>query len=141
MATSIPPDALLRLKERGRATGQLTVADLAKELPVDGMDAEDVALVIAHLEEAGIPVTLDAELLTPRPGTPAATPPAFELPRDPQGNAAPASPATSEASPPRFSPAARPAPAARPRYANGTVLVAGILALVILLALAWAFMR
>jgi hypothetical protein len=141
MATPIPPDALLRLKERGRAAGQLTVADLAKELPVEGMDAEEVALVIAHLEEAGIPVTLDEDLLRPRPGAPAPPPPAIELPRAPRDTTLPAVSVGDAATPGRSSPATPPPPAAKARYANGTVLVAGVLVLVILLALAWAFAR
>jgi hypothetical protein len=141
MATIIPPDSLLRLKERGRAAGQLTIADLAAELPVDAMDPEELALVIAHLEEAGITVTLDENLLRPAPGGPAPPPPAIELPQRKQDPPAPAVRSAASGSGTGQRPAPVPASGAGPRYANGTVLVAGAIAVVVLLALVWYFGR
>lgn len=56
--------ALERLEALGRRRGHLTTGDLEGELPVSGMTPEDIALVIVHLEERGIPVEVDPELLT-----------------------------------------------------------------------------
>ena len=56
-----------RLMETGRAKGGLTNEDLEAALPIGSMSAEDIALVVVQLEDAGIPVELDESLLTPRP--------------------------------------------------------------------------
>jgi sigma-70-like protein len=56
---AISRDALDRLVAVGRSHGGLTTEDLRRALPVDGMSAEDLALVVVHLEDEGIPVELD----------------------------------------------------------------------------------
>jgi Sigma-70 factor, region 1.1 len=65
MQPAIDRTSLERLTALGRQKGRLTNQDLEEGLPVDRMSAEDIALVVAHLEEAGIPVDLDDALLDP----------------------------------------------------------------------------
>ena len=59
----ISADALRRLVATGRSQGGLTSEDLRRALPVDAMSAEDLALVVVHLEEEGVAVELDESLL------------------------------------------------------------------------------
>ena len=66
----IDRSTLDRLVAEGRAKGQLTNEDLAAALPIGTMDPDDIALVVVHLEEAGIPVELDESLLTGQPSRP-----------------------------------------------------------------------
>jgi len=61
----IDQGTLSRLMAVGRAKGGLTNEDLRAALPVETMSADDIALVVVHLEDAGIPVELDESLLTP----------------------------------------------------------------------------
>jgi hypothetical protein len=56
-----------RLAALGRKQGHLTNQDLQANLPVDAMSAEEIALIVVHLEEAGIPVELDDSLTAPNP--------------------------------------------------------------------------
>jgi len=56
-----------RLIVLGRKQGHLTNQDLQANLPVDAMSAEEIALVVVHLEENGVPVELDASLSVPNP--------------------------------------------------------------------------
>ncbi|ACL61513.1 RNA polymerase sigma factor region1.1 domain-containing protein [Methylobacterium nodulans] len=122
-----------RLIARGRAQGQLTTADLRRELPIDGMSPDTIALVLIELEEAGIPVELEESLLAPGRAAPSALPPA-ELP---QRNRAAAEPPA--AAPPAAAAAARPAPPAAPGsppWATGAhraVMLAGLAALILAL--------
>ena len=59
----ISRDTLDRLIATGRSQGGLTSEDLRKALPIDAMSPEDLALVVVHLEEEGVPVELDESLL------------------------------------------------------------------------------
>lgn len=59
----IASDTLEQLIARGRSRGYLTTEDLASALPVDTMTPDEIALVVVHMEEAGVPVELDEELL------------------------------------------------------------------------------
>jgi hypothetical protein len=52
--------------EMGRQRGGLDIDDIRRALPVDAMSIEELADVLARLEEAGIPVEIDSVLLTPR---------------------------------------------------------------------------
>ena len=63
MQPAIDRNSLERLIALGRQKGGLTNQDLEEALPVDHMSAEDIALMVVHLEEAGIPVDLDDTLL------------------------------------------------------------------------------
>lgn len=56
---------LARLISLGHERGQLTTEDLRTSLPIDSMSAEDIALIVVHLEEAGVPVELEDSLLSP----------------------------------------------------------------------------
>lgn len=55
----IDSGTLARLVALGRRKGHLTNQDLEAVLPVSAMSAEDIALVVVHLEDAGVPVELD----------------------------------------------------------------------------------
>ncbi|HEY8381279.1 MAG TPA: RNA polymerase sigma factor region1.1 domain-containing protein [Microvirga sp.] len=59
----IASDTLEQLIAHGRSRGHLTTEDLASALPVETMTPDEIALVVVHLEEAGVPVELDEELL------------------------------------------------------------------------------
>ncbi len=75
----IDRSTLDRLVTLGRTKGHLTNEDLQAALPVDSMGADDIALVVVHLEEAGIPVELDESLLTSQPSKPPTETHAFEI--------------------------------------------------------------
>ena len=67
----IDSDTPARLVALGRRKGHLTNQDLEAALPVATMSPEDIALVVVHLEEAGVLVDLDETLLAPvLPGVP-----------------------------------------------------------------------
>lgn len=130
--------ALDRLMALGRRRGHLTTGDLESELPISAMAPDEIALVIVHLEEAGIPVEVDAALLTGehRPTAPgeggivlparaADLPPA--APATLTGASAPSTPATPDD--------AGPAAQHPPRSAHRAVAIAGLLVIVILVAL------
>jgi Sigma-70 factor, region 1.1 len=61
----ISTTAIDRLMQRGRRRGGLEIDDIRQTLPIDTMTIEEVADVVARLEEAGIWVDIDAGLLTP----------------------------------------------------------------------------
>ncbi|MBB4041977.1 hypothetical protein GGR34_003661 [Microvirga flocculans] len=71
MQQALDSNILDRLIALGREQGRLTNQDLLAHLPVDAMSAEDIALIVIHLEETGIPVDLDDSLIAshakPRP--------------------------------------------------------------------------
>lgn len=67
MAAMIPSESLERLVALGQSRGHLTTEDLAGALPVDAMSPDEIALIVVHLEDAGVPVELDESLLTGRP--------------------------------------------------------------------------
>ena len=58
--------AVDRLMDLGRRRGGLEIDDIRQALPVDTMTAEELADVLARLEEAGISVEIDPVMLTPR---------------------------------------------------------------------------
>ncbi|MGX4771124.1 RNA polymerase sigma factor region1.1 domain-containing protein [Bradyrhizobium guangdongense] len=59
--------SLTRLVELGRRQGELAAQDLREALPIDRMSDEELARTIAYLEEEGVEVTLEPDLLAPRP--------------------------------------------------------------------------
>lgn len=63
MHSGIDRATLDRLAARGRSKGALTVQDLKDHLPVEDLSADTIALVVAHLEDAGISVELDDDLV------------------------------------------------------------------------------
>ncbi len=129
-----------RLVALGRSRGGLTPDDLRRALPVDRMSAEDIALVLIELEEAGIPVDPDEALLQPGRPLPPAGP--VRLPEPGAGEAAaPAAEPTKAVTAASAAPEPRSAePPADRGGAHRAVLWAGATALVLaLLVLAlWA---
>ncbi len=73
MQQALDSNTLDRLIALGRQQGQLTTLDLETNLPIHSMSAEEIALIVVHIEEAGIPVELEDSLMAPHP-TPAAAP-------------------------------------------------------------------
>lgn len=132
MQAAFDRTTLDRLVALGKSRGGLTPDDLRRALPVDRMSAEDIALVLIELEEAGVPVDPDEALLTPgRPLPPAGTV------RLPEPGAAEAAPPTAEptkaataASAPETHAAAPPKPGGG---AHRAVVWAGVAALVLVL--------
>jgi hypothetical protein len=68
MQPAIDRNTLEGLIALGRQRGGLTNLDLQAALPIGTMSAEDIALIVIQLEEAGVPVELDESLLQPREG-------------------------------------------------------------------------
>jgi hypothetical protein len=56
--------AVDRLMELGRQQGGLNIENVRQGLPIDTMTIEELADVVARLEEAGISDEIDADLLT-----------------------------------------------------------------------------
>jgi hypothetical protein len=61
----ISTTAVDRLMQLGRRRGGLEIDDIRQALPIDTMTIEELADVMARLEEAGISVEIDAGLLSP----------------------------------------------------------------------------
>ncbi|MGO4526932.1 RNA polymerase sigma factor region1.1 domain-containing protein [Microvirga sp. 2MCAF35] len=70
MQPALDSNTLDRLIALGRKQGHLTNRDLEDNLPIASMSAEDIALIVAQLEETGVPVELDDSLVSPnaKPG-------------------------------------------------------------------------
>ncbi|MGY2048298.1 RNA polymerase sigma factor region1.1 domain-containing protein [Methylobacterium sp. JK268] len=138
MQPAIDRATLDRLIARGRAQGQLTTADLRGELPISGMSPDTIALVLIELEEAGIPVELEEDLLGPGRGLGAAPPPGLVLPTHDPGGGAPGAAAEGGTGPgaaPR--PPARPEPASpREVPADRAIALAGVAAIALGLLIA-----
>ncbi len=64
MQAAFDRTTLDRLIALGKSRGGLTPDDLRRALPVDRMSAEDIALVLIELEEAGISVDPDEIVMT-----------------------------------------------------------------------------
>ena len=63
--------ALSDLMSLARQRGSLTMEDLQKALPVNSMTEQEIAHVLARLDEAGFDVEIDPTLLLPGNETPA----------------------------------------------------------------------
>ena len=61
----ISTTAVDHLMQLGRRRGGLHIDDIRQVLPVDTMTIEELADVVARLEEAGIAFEIDAGMLTP----------------------------------------------------------------------------
>ncbi|KAA2242226.1 RNA polymerase sigma factor region1.1 domain-containing protein [Salinarimonas soli] len=130
--------ALERLMALGRRRGHLTTGDLEAELPVNAMDPDEIALVIVHLEEAGIPVEVDAALLTGgarpaalRPDEPSIILPAREIAVPPAGPASD----TAAAAPVRAPAGAVDEGRAGGGHTHWVVAMGGLLAVAVLIAI------
>lgn len=139
MQAAFDRTTLDQLVALGRSRGELTPDDLRRALPVDRMSAEDIALVLIELEEAGIAVDPD-EILLQGGGTPLPAG-AIRLPEPPAPT-----PAAPVAEPPTAAAAAAtaaapdrvPPPPAR-GGAHRAVILAGLaaLALAVLVLTLW----
>ncbi|HEX2552235.1 MAG TPA: RNA polymerase sigma factor region1.1 domain-containing protein [Microvirga sp.] len=132
---TVDSGTLARLVALGRAKGQLTNADLEDALPVASMSPDDIALVVVHLEEAGVPVELDESLLGGQPSRP-------PDPVRPAEFVAREEPARAVPPPPGLSPSRGPEPAATRTGRDGSppgpsvhraVALAGLAVLALLL--------
>lgn len=65
MQQALDSNTLDRLIALGRQQGQLTTLDLQNNLPIASMSAEEIALIVVHIEEAGVPVELEDSLMAP----------------------------------------------------------------------------
>ncbi|MFE1602385.1 RNA polymerase sigma factor region1.1 domain-containing protein [Methylobacterium sp. ID0610] len=136
MQPAIDRASLDRLIARGRAQGQLTTEDLRRDLPISGMSPDAIALLLVELEEAGVPVELEEELLAPGRPVRSALPPAAALPRQREAAAGPPPAATASTSATAAHGAAAPSPAAT--EADKAVILAGIVAVAVGLLIAVA---
>jgi hypothetical protein len=107
---AVNESAISELTAIGRRQGRLRLDDVKRVLPVESMSADELAEAMTRLEEAGIEVDLDPDLLRPRHD--AAPQPTVAA--GPSATATPAEPAT--ASPP-------PRPAAAAGRSGGHVHV------------------
>jgi len=135
LMTAIDKTSIDRLVALGRKSGRLTTENLRDVLSIETMSADDIALVVVHLEDAGIPVELEDSLLTePKRPQPAATQGAEIVPL-PDRSRKPRS-STSEAVPLRLGvPFMADEPALRrhdPRHVHWAVAIAGIIVLALL---------
>jgi len=73
MQPALDSNTLDRLITLGRKQGHLTNQDLEANLPIDAMSAEEIALIVVHLEETGIAVELDDSLIS-QPAKPSPAP-------------------------------------------------------------------
>ncbi len=71
MQPALDSTTMDRLISLGRERGHVTTEDLRASLPIDAMSAEDIALIVVHLEETGVPVELEEKLLAPAHAKPA----------------------------------------------------------------------
>ncbi|MEH3143929.1 MAG: hypothetical protein PGN34_00880 [Methylobacterium frigidaeris] len=137
METGIDRATLDRLIALGRRQGGLTTDDLRRTLPVDGMSADAIALVVIELEDAGVPVELDDGLLASGRGVPTVPAPEAPVPPRPADPpvAAPSAPdGPGPATPGAAASAGSPRDAGR-AGAHRAVVVAGLAAAVLALAL------
>jgi hypothetical protein len=89
MASADP--AVERLVEIGRRTGRLTFDELRQNLPIADMTAAEIVQAVTYLEQAGILIDVDAELLG-EPGDASAETPLGPLPALPPERPAEATP-------------------------------------------------
>lgn len=113
MQPALDSTTLDRLISRGRERGYLTTEDLRTSLPVESMSAEDIALIVVHLEETGVSVELEDSLLShdPKPAP---------MPRQSAEIIPFPGPRTDRAKTKSLKPAMTPAPAPREAGVEGT---------------------
>jgi hypothetical protein len=141
MQQALDSNTLDRLISLGREQGQLTIQDLETNLPIHSMNTEEIALIVVHLEEAGVPVELDDSLLTSNLRAPQAPSRSAEIIPFPDRAAAARMkrrPAPLEKAPP-----AQPEPPAfakqERRAAHWAVAIAGLLVLSLMVGLVVLF--
>lgn len=65
MQPALDSNTLDRLIALGRKQGHLTNRDLEANLPIASMTADEIALIVVHLEETGVPVELEDSPISP----------------------------------------------------------------------------
>jgi hypothetical protein len=107
--------AIRRLQEIGRQQGHLTLEQVKSLLPVDEMTPDELGRALLRLEEAGVEVELDEDLMRPRPDAssgPSSPEPGLRLDTEPEPTR-PVPEGARPAAPPSFEAGAvSPAPAA-----------------------------
>jgi Sigma-70 factor, region 1.1 len=135
MDSGIDRNTLDRLVALGRSRGTLTVRDLKEHLPIEDLNADTIALIVAHLEDAGISVELDDPLSTDRGRTRPLQTPGAEL-QTPAGSRRP--PATHASVAGELGPAevrgdgTRPSDLRQSPRVHRAVAIAGVLVLLLL---------
>jgi hypothetical protein len=71
-----------RLVALGRSKGSLDIDDIKESMPVETMTTEDLASLVILLEEHGIAIDLDPELLLPNRGPPPLAPKPLFVPSE-----------------------------------------------------------
>lgn len=71
--------ALDELVSLARRRGGISMEDVRKALPIDSMTVEDIARIVARLDEAGIDLEIDPSLHSPEGQTPSDVTPAAKL--------------------------------------------------------------
>jgi hypothetical protein len=140
--------AIRRLKEIGQGRGYVTLDEVKAALPVETMPPEELGRVVLQLEEAGIEVQLDDDLLRPRPGGEESAPaPERLLPLDGAGEGSVATPPSARpASGVPFSPPPTPgtpgaAPGRSGPFLGRAMAMGGVLLALVVLFLLYAFSR
>ena len=138
MQPALDSNTLDRLIALGQKQGHLTNRDLEANLPIASMSAEEIALIVVHLEETGVPVDLEDSLTAPNP-TPGPAPlrsaeiipfPDRAAAARMKRNAPPLRNGASQAQPA----AAKPSPSDR-KVAHWAVAASGLLVLALLVGL------
>lgn len=142
MQPALDRTTLDRLIDIGRRKGHLTTEDLRESLPVESMSADDIALVVVHLEELGVAVELEDSLISPDPKPEPVRMQGAEIIPFPGRSAQPKNLRSKSEPLPSEAPFPLDAPLPEPptgRSAHWAVAIAGLLALVVLglLILAW----
>jgi hypothetical protein len=133
----MPTDAFERLLQLGRERGRLQLEDVKQILPVDSIPVEELANILVRLEQAGIAVELDDDLLVPRhpgisPNVVSGAAPGEGMPS--RGNSPADLRASSNATPIRSAPSANPAD-----DTSGTIYVAVAAVILVLIVVGvWA---
>lgn len=59
----IEHDKIELLRQRASRQGSVTIGDLREILPIEQMSADELALVVLELEDAGVPIEVDEALM------------------------------------------------------------------------------
>ncbi|GJD92264.1 hypothetical protein BHAOGJBA_5817 [Methylobacterium hispanicum] len=136
MSAAIERRILDRLIALGRATGRISSEELRAHLPTATMTAEDIALVVLELEEAGVEVEFEGPLEAagrPHPVRPVAElPPLPTAPAVAVASAPTARAAAAPASAPAAAARSGPGPAGGGVTATRAVLAAGALTVLVI---------
>jgi hypothetical protein len=141
MQQALDSNTLDRLISLGRKQGQLTIQDLETNLPIHSMSTDEIALIVVHLEEAGVPVELDDSHITPNAKPLQAPPRSAEI--IPFPDRAAAARMKKRVAPLQKAPPAQPEPPAfvkqEKRVAHWAVAIAGLLVLSLMVGLVMLF--